>query len=213
MRSYIDPDRQCPQASEPGRRPKPETAVQAVATVAAPIPAAPRPRPRWIPAIALAAVLGSAAAPAVALDGCLVLLCLAAPSWKAIAPCVAPIRQLLHDLARGKPFPTCGMSGPGNTSQHQWASAPAFCPPQYTLVTEGESAQIYSCVYAGAVSVRIDGALWARTWWNMEGDTVTEFTPVAKAGLGDWDSRFDDDLAAWLASQPPAGDPPPCHDC
>ncbi len=34
-----------------------------------------------------------------------------------------------------------------------------------------------------------------------------------RTGLGDWDNRFDDDLAAWLASQPPAGDPPPCHDC
>ena len=36
------------------------------------------------------------------------------------------------------------------------------------------------------------------------GDTVTEFTPAAKARFGTWDTRFDDDYALWLASQPPA---------
>ncbi|RZA15171.1 MAG: hypothetical protein EOP02_25220, partial [Proteobacteria bacterium] len=35
-------------------------------------------------------------------DGCVVLLCLAAPSWRAIPQCVPPIRQLFRDLARGR---------------------------------------------------------------------------------------------------------------
>ena len=34
-------------------------------------------------------------------------------------------------------------------------------------------------------------------------DTVTEFTPAAKAQLGTWDTKFDDDYAAWFAALPP----------
>jgi hypothetical protein len=51
---------------------------------------------------------------------------------------VPPIKQVLRDLARGKPFPTCGMAGAGNTASHAWSSAPGYCPPQYTVVMEGE---------------------------------------------------------------------------
>src|SRR4051812_12934398 len=71
-----------------------------------------------------------------AVDGCLVLLCLAAPSWSSIAQCVDPVRQVLRDLARGRPFPSCAMAGAGNTAQQQWASPPDFCPPQYTITIE-----------------------------------------------------------------------------
>jgi hypothetical protein len=157
-------------------------------------------------------LLTASMAPAHAVDGCLVLLCFAAPSWRAIPQCVAPIRQVLHDLARGRPFPTCAMAGAGNSALHQWAEAPAYCPPQYVSVIEGESAPTYLCHYAGAVSVSINGAPFARTWWNQRGETVTDFSPEAKAQLGTWDTRFDDDYAAWLAAQPPVT-PPPCADC
>jgi hypothetical protein len=138
-----------------------------------------------------------------AVDGCLVLLCFAAPSWRAIPQCVPPIRQVLRDLARGKGFPTCGMAGAGNTAQHAWASAPSNCPPQYTRVHETEGGPIYTCDFAGAVSVSVEGKPFARTWWNMGGNTVTEFSPAAKAQLGSWDTRFDDEHAAWLAALPP----------
>lgn len=156
-----------------------------------------------------AILLGGLAAPrsARAVDGCQVLLCFAAPSWRSIPQCVPPIRQVLRDLARGKPFPTCNMAGAGNSASHTWASAPAFCPPQYTRVFEGESVPIYSCDYTGAVSVSINGALFARTWWAMAGDSVTEFSPAAKTQLGTWDTRFDDDYAAWFAALPPPAPP------
>ena len=157
----------------------------------------------------LALLIGAAAflsKPARAVDGCLVLLCLAAPSWSAIPQCVAPVRQLFRDLARGKPFPSCAMSGSGSSAGNAWATAPAFCPPQYTHVFDGESGPIYYCDYIGAIAVHVDGALFTRTWWTMGGDTVTEFTPAAKSALGTWDTRFDEDYARWLASQPP---PPP----
>jgi hypothetical protein len=148
--------------------------------------------------------------PAHALDGCLVLLCLAAPNWRAIPPCVPPIRQLFRDLARGKPFPACAFSGAGNTAWHEWASAPGNCPPQYTRVFDTESGPVYRCDYSGAVSVTVDGKPWARIWWQFDGGTVTDFAPAAKAQFSSWDTRFDDDYAAWLASLPP---PSTCATC
>ena len=159
-------------------------------------------RPLLLASITAATALAPVSAGAV--DGCLVMLCLAAPSWRAIPECVPPVHQLFRDLARGKPFPTCGMSGTGSSASHSWSSAPAHCPPQYTRVLEMESALVYRCDYAGAISVRIDGSQFTRTWWSFNGDSVTEFGPEAKARLGSWDSRFDDDHARWAASQSPS---------
>jgi hypothetical protein len=132
-----------------------------------------------------------------------VLLCLAAPNWRAIPQCVPPITEVLRDLARGKPFPTCDMAGAGNSAQHTWASAPSFCPPQYTRSIGGDGTPTYFCDYSGAVSVSINGTLFTRTWWGTDGNSVTEFSTDAKAQLGSWDTRFDDDYAAWLATQAP----------
>ena len=103
------------------------------------------------------------------------------------------------------------MSGSGNNATHQWSQAPGYCPPQYTRTTEGPNGPVYSCDFSGAVEVNVAGALWARTWWNPSGDSVTEFSAAAKAELGSWHSRFDDDYAAWLASIPaPVA---PCATC
>ena len=143
-------------------------------------------------------------APARAVDGCQVLLCFSAPSWRAIAQCVPPITQVLHDLARGKPFPTCKMSGAGNSATHAWSQAPTFCPPQYSHAYETQRGTEYYCDFTGAVSVSVKGEPFARTWWSMDGSTSTEFSPAAKAQFSTWDTRFDDDYAAWLSAQPPA---------
>ncbi|MBK1613036.1 hypothetical protein CKO44_06055 [Rubrivivax gelatinosus] len=155
--------------------------------------------------LAVASTIALAAPPAHAVDGCLVLLCLAAPSWRAIPQCVPPIRQLFSDLRRGRPFPTCSMAGPGNNSRHQWAMAPSFCPPQYTREVWAANGPRYVCDYRGAISVSVDGQFWSRTWWTS-GDSVTEFSDAAKASLIDgWDTRFDDEYARWEAGQRPAG--------
>ena len=156
---------------------------------------------RLLGTAAAATALMALSAPASAVDGCLVLLCLAAPSWRAIPQCVPPITDVLRDLARGRPFPTCGMGGAGNGGSHQWANAFTNCPPQYTYASELESGIAYSCGYTGVVTVQIDGAPWSRTWWSMGGQTVTDFSPAAKARMGTWDTKFDDDYAAWLAAQ------------
>lgn len=156
-------------------------------------------------AVASAAVLSlSLLAPtaAHAVEGCLVLLCFAAPSRNSIPQCVPPIRQVLRDLARGKAFPTCGMSGTGNSARHAWARAPGNCPPQYTRVHETESGPVYTCDYTGAITVSIDGKPFTRTWWDMGGDTVTDFSPVAKSQLGSWDTKYVAARAAWQRSRP-----------
>jgi len=142
--------------------------------------------------------------PARAVDGCLVLLCLAAPSWQNIAQCVDPVRQVLRDVARGRPFPSCAMSGPGSSAANQDSRIPDYCPVQYVHAVELESGTSYYCDYAGAVEVSVDGVLWSRVWWSPTGDSVTEFAAPARARLRTFDTRFDDDYARWLATQVPA---------
>ncbi len=167
-----------------------------------------RPRNALSFALAAFATLLCGCPAAHAVDGCTVLLCLAAPNWSAIPQCVPPIRQLFHDLARGRSFPTCKMGNAGNGSNgntsatNAWAQAPTLCPPQYTHLLDIDPGPAYSCDYTGAVSVVINGALFSRTWWSPTGQTVTEFTPAAKTQLGTWDPQFDADYAAWLAAQP-----------
>ncbi|MGQ2921968.1 MAG: hypothetical protein ACT6SF_07825 [Hydrogenophaga sp.] len=67
---------------------------------------------------------------------------------------------------------------------------------------ESESGPIYTCDYIGAITVTIDGKPFTRTWWDMGGDTVTDFSPVAKSQLGTWDTQYDNDHATWLRSRP-----------
>ena len=152
----------------------------------------------------IAALVALAPTSARAADGCVVLLCLASPNWKATPQCVPSVHQVFDNLAKGKPFPACSMAGTGNSADHAWASAPAFCPPQYTRVVEGKAGPTYRCDYNGAISVVVGGAPFSRTWWSFIGDSVTEFSPEAKSRLGSWDTRFEDDYAKWLASVPPS---------
>jgi len=144
-------------------------------------------------AFAVAAALLTVKADAA--DGCLVLLCLAAPNWRAIAQCVTPVQSVLRDLARGRPFPSCSMSGTSGTAANHWSAAPDFCPPQYTTSFDGPSGTIFHCRYDAAVT----------------GETVTEYLPPAKASLGSWDTQFDDDYAAWMSTQSPVT--PACATC
>ncbi|HOX68553.1 MAG TPA: hypothetical protein PKV56_11860 [Burkholderiaceae bacterium] len=163
---------------------------------------ATRPRLLSVPLLLLATLLGLSR-PASALDGCMVMLCLAAPSWREIPMCVPTMHDLNKHLARGRRFPTCADAGAGNTAGNEWASAPDFCPPQYTRRIDGESGSTYTCDFMGAVTVNVNGQPFTRTWWNAAGDTVTEFSAAAKAQLGTWDTKFDDDYAAWFAALPP----------
>lgn len=130
--------------------------------------------------IAVSAGLAMTVSPAHAVDGCLVLLCFAAPNWRAVPQCVPPIRQVLRDLARGRPFPTCAMAGAGNGASHSWARAPDRCPTHATHSAELESGTQYFCDFDGAVSVVVQGAAYATTWWSVGGATWTEFARPPK---------------------------------
>ena len=143
--------------------------------------------------------------PARAVDGCLALLCFAAPSWSSIQHCVPPVQQVLSDLARGKPFPTCNMAGAGNSANHAWSSVPANCPPQYIGFVDSDSGSVATwCAYDGAITVTINATPWLTTWWSMSNGTVTEYSAAAKAQFGTWDTKFEDDYAVWAASHPAA---------
>jgi hypothetical protein len=136
--------------------------------------------------------------------GCVVLVCLAG-NWKNIPMCGVPVRQTLRDLARGRPFPRCDMSGNGNQAQLQWSSVPAFCPPQYTQ-NDSESGRPSFCDYAGAITLTVGGDTWSRVWFNFAGDdSATEYFAPARAQLGvHIDPKFDRDYAAYRAALPPA---------
>jgi hypothetical protein len=165
------------------------------------------PRP-WLVTSCLLSML---AAPAHAIDGCKVMLCLAAPNWRDVPLCVPTINELMQHLAKGKPFPICTGAGPDNGADNEWAIAPGNCPVQYIYEVDGPNGPKLHCKYNGAVVVKVGNAPWTRTWWTFAGESVTEFSAAAKAQLGSWDTLFDDDYASWLASLPPPA--PPCPTC
>ena len=157
---------------------------------------------RLVSALAAAAALATAST-AHAVDGCLALLCFAAPSWSAIQQCVPPVQQVLSDLAHGKPFPTCNMAGAGNSANHQWSSVPTHCPPQYIGFVESDSGSVPTwCAYDGAITVTINGYPWLTTWWSLGNGTVTDYSAAAKAQFSTWNTKFEDDYAIWAASHP-----------
>ena len=159
---------------------------------------------------AVALVGGGWSTPAQALDGCKVLLCMAG-NWKNIAPCTSTVREALRDVARGRMWPQCGMSGNSDTLNQ--SVAPEQCPVQYRgQYNDYNDRLIYTCPYSGVVQVSVQGQPWSRTWWSATGDTVVEWLPAARAALANqpdaMDGQFDRDYATWLAAQPPAPNPP-----
>ena len=147
----------------------------------------------WI-ATMVALAIGAAAPAARAVDGCVVLLCLAG-NWSAIGQCVPPVEQLFADLALGQPFPTCAFasvpSAPTGTSPAVTAATPTTnasgptpavleaitqqnCPVQYAIVLDG---QFVSCSgYLGLIRVTVNGLPWSLTLWSPGGASVTCFS-------------------------------------
>jgi len=133
---------------------------------------------RFFKAAALALSLSLATLPAHADDdrtwACTILLCLANPAGPMAAPaCVSPIKRLWRHLARGRGFPMCDMgSNPKNYGHHEWASG-ENCPPGYQYYA-GNDGQELRCRMAGAVTVVMDGAPFAKVWWSTDDESVTE---------------------------------------
>ena len=142
--------------------------------------------------------------PALAVDSCKLLLCMAG-NWQAISECQPTVHQALRDLARGRGWPSCSMGG-GSDSANQFV-APEQCPEQYRTGAErfNSSRVTYSCPFSGVIHVAVEGQPWSRTWWSPSGDSVVEWLPAAKLTMANspdaMDDRFDRDHAAWVLSE------------
>jgi len=168
-------------------------------------------------AAAIVPLMLGAAPAARAVDGCLVLLCLAG-NWSAIAQCVAPVEELFRDLALGQPFPSCSFASapsfPGSlptnaagaATQASGVRAPTYftleglsqqnCPVQYAAQVFGS----FSCSgYLGAVNVTVNGVTWSQTLWNPDGASVTCYSSAAESALGISNTPCDQAQAAYNA--------------
>ena len=134
---------------------------------------------------------------------CEVVLCLANPQGPmAVQECVPPIKKPWKHLAKGKSFPYCEMnsnSSSGNSAGHQWASG-GFCPPQYIYYIDGENGPMPYCMFSGAVTINFNGKPYLRTWWTQS-DAVTEHLSAESANMEGASTRFQDDYAAWNATE------------
>jgi hypothetical protein len=150
--------------------------------------------------VAFATLGALSAAPAYAVDGCKLLLCLAG-NWKNIGACSGTVLQAFKDMAKGKPFPTCAMSGAGNAAGNTWADK-GSCPAMYRMY-DGDG-NYSGCTYPGRITVNINGALWSEVYWNFSGNTVTWYSDTARTQLtqpnaAPLDDTFYNDLKLWNA--------------
>lgn len=148
---------------------------------------------------ALAALGAFSAAPAYAVDGCKLLLCLAGP-WGSISECRGTVLQAFRDMARGRPFPTCAMSGAGNSAGNNWADQ-STCPAMYRQY-DSDSGAYSGCTYPGRITVNINGALWSQVYWDYSGNTSTWYSDAARTQLtqpnaAPLDDTFNSDLTRW----------------
>jgi uncharacterized membrane protein YgcG len=165
-------------------------------------------------------------APARADTACTVMLCLAG-NWRQISACQAPVRRVLRDLARGRAFPICAFASPSTRPTSSTGSLNATptsavavsgtahepatgqnCPLQYRVpVRDIDTNRIvnWTCSFSGVIHTVVQGQPWSRTWWGMDGDTVTEWLPAARAAFTTsgtaMDDRFERDLAAWRVAE------------
>ena len=172
---------------------------------------------RTLIATTVALLIGAAAPAARAVDGCVVLLCLAG-NWSAIAQCVPPVEQLFADLALGQPFPSCAFASapslPASSAPALAAAMPAIeaggstaavlegitqqnCPVQYAIELDG---QFVSCSgYFGLIRVTVNGVPWSQTLWSPGGASVTCYSSTAETSLGISNTACDQALAAYNA--------------
>ena len=156
-------------------------------------------------ALLLTAFLLGTATPARAADGCLVLLCLAAPSWSSIAQCVDPVRRSVHDLAHGRPFPAATCRARQQADQPVVERAGLLPAAVHDRDRARERHGLPVRVRRRRRGRGRTASLWAAHLVERPAALGHRVQPAAKASLGTWDTRFDDDYAAW--SRPVAGYP------
>jgi hypothetical protein len=145
-------------------------------------------------------LVGSAfgSAPAYAVDGCKVMLCITA-NWKNISQCRPDVEQAIHDVERGRGWPSCNDA---NGAVYQRATE-ATCPAFYSRYNP-ENGAWASCQFDAILSVKVNNVPWSDMFWTIGGTaTSTHYYAPARAALGDSiDPRFDLDAAAWVPPPP-----------
>ncbi|WP_139143925.1 hypothetical protein [Janthinobacterium sp. HH102] len=133
---------------------------------------------------------------------CTVVLCLANPKGPtAVAECVAPIKKLFRELAKGKGFPFCDMNSGSttgaNSARNQYANG-ENCPPQYRYYfSNGDSEQLL-CPYAGVITVKINDEPYVRVWWNNSGSVTEALSENAATQVS---PKFETDYKVWKKQQ------------
>lgn len=133
--------------------------------------------------------------------GCTVVLCIANPKGPTALPeCVAPIKKLWRELAKGNPFPTCILSNgsaSSNASERSSVASDEYnCPVQY-LNRKNTYNAARECAYGGYVSLFQNDVEIARVWWNAAGEHVTQ-NLTADAPVTDGSKKFNFDYETWI---------------
>jgi hypothetical protein len=144
-----------------------------------------------------------------AVDGCKVLLCLAG-NWSNISQCRPEVEQAMWDASHGRGWPTCGMSGAGNTANFGWLSE-ANCPEFYRDygTSGGDSGYtVYTGCrgYGALISVHVNNAPWIDLFWSFSGapSSTRYYSPARAALVGNIDPKYDTDAAAYMPPAPPS---------
>lgn len=132
--------------------------------------------------LAALTILGAAPSVHASEYGCKVLLCLANPASnggpKGVAECVPPMDQLYHDLAHGRPFPSCDLAdGNNGTSYARQVFDPYDpCPAPLQPAPRG-MAVVQGLRAAAAVNAG---------WWGGNGSYTLSGQPQVSESGGLW---------------------------
>jgi hypothetical protein len=131
-----------------------------------------------IGATALIVSLGLTAS-AYAVNGCEVLLCLAAPNgWSNISQCVPPMEQLFTSLAEGHAFPSCSMAGAPPTRQNPQGGVGSYAAPM--------PSNYYNQCRAGTTALPSGSfAIKAPNWIPADNNAAWAQQQSLYAGIGD----------------------------
>lgn len=169
---------------------------------------------------ALALVLAAATPPAHAVDGCKVLMCIAA-NWRDISECRPDVEGALRDVARGKGWPECSFSGSGSeqpipvTGSVRYDTMPNNCPEYFKswFLVETENSFVWDwyCSFTGYIDTYVDHHHWVRTYYDPYGNSLPEWGVAAREAfpVEVGDKRIGVDLYhdAWVAKGRPVGPP------
>jgi hypothetical protein len=178
-------------------------------------------------------ILTASATPALAVDGCKVLLCFAG-NWRDISECRPEVEQALKDQARGKGWPTCSTTQSDGSvttdnsivprtiygpSCPYWFRQWEFVPdPTYNSLETGKAldGKIYgswqmTCQTNEILAMTIGGQPWKASYVMADGSSIDRWLPAALAAMPEMAAATNTEdavQAAWVAAGSPTTKPP-----